>query len=104
MKYNKKLWHKFIRKRLYSFDLIHIVDNNEQKVLRFIRGINCTGYKSDDGPQVSIPDVCSITNYQIYNKLSKLNWEEAFIKSREICKNHSNKFKLKCCFIIKELR
>lgn len=104
IRYNKKLWSKFVSKRLYAFDLVHMVDGSEQKILRFIRGVSCNKYKSDGGESIDIPDVFSTANYQIYENLSKLDWVNAFIKSRKICQKYPDKFKIRASFVIKELR
>lgn len=104
MKFNKKLWTKFIKNRVYGFDLIKInEDGTEDKIIRFVAGTFVTEYRGEDGKQVNILSNVTNKNLQIYSKMSGLNAKTAFLLCRKICQQNKS-YKLRLMFVIKELR
>ena len=104
MKWNKKLWKKFVSKRVYGWDLIYKKDTyEEKKVYRNINGLSISEFRNDVGEQIEIPELpLNSANGQISSVLRKLSKTDAFMKCRELCnrKNYSMTIALR----LKELR
>ena len=103
MRFNKKLWHKFFKKRLYAFDLTFNYKNTSEKVLRIIDGSFVHQYSKEDGTKINIPDGNSNDALQVFLKLRNYPTFYVFLKCREICQK-DKRFKLSYNLIIKALR
>ena len=103
MKYNKKLWKKFLINRVYGWDLIKMNGDGENKIVRFVKGDFINEFRGDDDKQVSIPTHKTNSNLQIHYTMRKLNWIDAFILARKLCESNSE-YRISIGYIIKELR
>ena len=104
MKYTKRLYKKFFRKRVYRWDLILHDEDGKHVIVRFIDGRSMNKLTdSKTNKKVDIPE--KVTNYtlQIAIKLRRMNWVDAYLLARKICKINP-KFKVRVYFILKELR
>lgn len=84
---------KWVRKRMYGFDLIYNNGNSKIKVCRFITGRFCAAYIDENGVKTSIA-----TDIQRHPRLQQIHfymykfdskWDKAFILLRKLC--HSDK-------------
>lgn len=105
-KFRKSL-KKWIKQRLYGFDLIHTNENGDNvKICRFIKGSFIDTFVDDDGKHVEILSLLNgnSTYIQMYSYLSNCNdWTDAFFIARNICQCRSG-YHISFTSILKELR